>query len=74
MTLNGVEKTDEKIKFFYYPDVKITQIVNNVGPVTGGTTSYIAGVSFTHPNVCNPKVKYGALEVQPEMKEGFLKV
>jgi len=62
VTLNGAELSEGLVKFMYYPDLKITSIQTIVGPVSGGTTSYLSGVGFTHPNVCKPAVKYGALE------------
>lgn len=72
--MNGVESTEEKIQFFYYPDLKIAKITNNVGPLQGGTASMLSGVAFTHPNVCKPRVKYGAIEIIPEIVQGFFKV
>jgi len=36
-----------------------------LGPITGNTNSVLSGVGFKHRNVCNLKVRYGALEVQP---------
>lgn len=48
--------------------------MTNSGPVSGGTISHLAGVGFNHPNVCNPKVKYGAIEVTPELAGGYYKV
>jgi hypothetical protein len=67
VTLNGAEMSEGLIKFMYYPDLKISSIQSNVGPVSGGTTSYLSGVGFTHPNVCKPAVKYGPLEQKPEL-------
>jgi hypothetical protein len=74
VTLNGNEMTEEKIKFFYYPDIKIAQVKPNVGPVSGGTISNVGGVGFNHPNICKPRVKYGAIEVIPEQKDGYYQV
>ena len=74
VTLNGRESTIEKGKFSYYPDIRILDIKTNNGPVSGGTVSHISCIGFSHPNVCNPKVKYGALEVTPELAGSFYKV
>jgi len=38
ITLNGAETTNNKVKFSYYPDPEIQQVVDsNRGPVIGGT-------------------------------------
>lgn len=66
VTLNGIEHTQEAIKFRYYPDPRIEAVKHSpVGPVSGGTISQLTGRGFTHPNVCNLKVRYGALETTP---------
>ena len=54
--------------FGYYFDSEINAVIDsNRGPVTGGTISYLQGRGFKHPNVCNMKVRYGALEVTPNI-------
>jgi hypothetical protein len=54
------------VNFGYYFDSELSAVVNSeVGPSTGGTQSYLHGKGFKHPNVCNPKVRYGAIEVTP---------
>lgn len=66
ITLNGDDHTDSLHKFWYYPDPVITAVKDsNIGPVKGGTTSELSGRGFTHPNVCNLKIRYGALETTP---------
>lgn len=55
----------EKVNFGYYFDSELSSVENAVGPVTGGTVSTLHGKGFTHPNVCKPRVRYGALEVTP---------
>jgi len=68
ITLNGAETTDNKVKFAYYPDPEISQVLDSPrGPVDGGTHSTLMGRGYTHDNVCNLKVRYGALEVTPEI-------
>lgn len=54
--------------FGYYFDSEINAVIDsNRGPVIGGTTSSLQGKGFKHPNVCNMKVRYGALEVTPNI-------
>jgi len=66
VTLNGNENTEELMKFAYYPELIISSVEDaDLGPVSGGTVSEVSGLGFTHPNVCNLKVRYGALEVTP---------
>ncbi len=66
VTLNGAETTYNKIKFAYYPDPEIQQVLNSeLGPVSGGTESTLVGRGFKHENVCNLKIRYGALETTP---------
>ena len=68
VTLNGAETTDNKVKFAYYPDPEIRAIVDaDKGPVTGNTQSNIHGRGFKHENICNLKIRYGALEVNPHL-------
>lgn len=68
ITLNGAETTNNKIKFAYYSDPEISQVLHsNRGPVRGGTNSTLVGRGFKHENVCNLKIRYGALEVTPEI-------
>ena len=67
VTLNGFELSETKQKFSYYPRIKITEVDNDVGPLAGGTTLMIGGIGLGHPNICNPKVKFGAIEVTPEV-------
>ena len=67
VTLNGAETTDNKVKFAYYPDPEINQVINNLGPVQGGTSSTLVGRGFQHENVCHLTVRYGALESTPEI-------
>jgi hypothetical protein len=55
----------DPIKFSYYFDSELSSVEQNIGPVSGGTNSTLNGKGFTHPNVCNLKVRYGALEVTP---------
>ena len=66
VTLNGAETTDNKIKFAYYPDPEISAVQDsNKGPVIGGTQSTILGRGFKHENICDLKIRYGALETTP---------
>ena len=68
VTLNGAETTDNKVKFSYYPDPEILKVLNSeLGPVSGGTESTLVGRGFKHENVCNLKIRYGALEVTPQI-------
>jgi IPT/TIG domain len=55
----------DPVKFSYYFDSELSSVDQNVGPVSGGTKSTLFGKGFTHPNVCNLKVRYGAIEVTP---------
>jgi len=64
ITLNGVELTEEKVAFAYYPEVKLLSILNNKGPLSGGTSSLLSIEGIRHPNVCNTAVKYGPIEVE----------
>lgn len=71
VTLNGAETTENRIKFHYYPDPEILQVLDsNLGPVQGGTGSTLIGRGFKHENVCNLKIRYGALETTPEIVSG----
>lgn len=68
VTLNGAETTENGVKFAYYPDPEISAVLNSPrGPVAGGTASTLLGRGFKHENVCNLKIRYGALEVTPEI-------
>lgn len=60
-------KSVEKISFNYYHDSELSDVLHNKGPVAGGTTSILRGRGFTHPNVCNFKLRYGAIEVTPKV-------
>ena len=58
------------MKFWYYPDPEITAVLDSpLGPVEGGTDSNVMGRGFKHENVCNLKIRYGALEVTPEITD-----
>jgi hypothetical protein len=66
VTLNGHETANSHVRFEYYPDPVISSVADsNLGPISGNTNSALSGVGFTHRNVCNLKVRYGALEVTP---------
>jgi hypothetical protein len=66
VTLNGHETSESDVRFEYYPDPIISKVEDAaLGPVKGGTNSVLGGVGFKHRNVCNLKVRYGALEVTP---------
>ena len=66
VSMNGKELTDGKALFEYYHEIDLFDTRDsNIGPVTGNTLSTIEGRGFTHPNVCNLKIRYGALEVTP---------
>lgn len=68
VTLNGAETTDNRVKFAYYPDPEISAVLDsNLGPVQGGTSSTLVGRGYKHENVCNLKIRYGALETTPEI-------
>ena len=68
VTLNGYEKTNNQVKFWYYPDPEISQVLDSpLGPVEGGTDSTVMGRGFKHENVCNLKIRYSALEVTPQI-------
>jgi len=42
-------------------------VVNSpVGPVSGGTKSTLVGRNFDQRNICDLKVRYGSIEVQPK--------
>lgn len=71
VTLNGAETTKNNVKFHYYPDPEIAQVLNSPrGPVSGGTASTLVGRGYKHENVCNLKIRYGALEVTPQIVNG----
>lgn len=71
VTLNGAETTENHIKFAYYPDPEINKVLDSPrGPVSGGTNSTLVGRGFKHENVCNLKIRYGALEVTPRIING----
>jgi len=66
VSMNGKELTDGKGQFDYYHEIELSDTRDsNIGPVTGSTLSQIEGRGFTHPNICNLKMRYGALEVTP---------
>lgn len=66
ITLNGAEETTTFAVFNYYHEPEIRHVVNSeMGPVEGGTQSTLIGRNFLQKNICNLKVRYGALEVTP---------
>ena len=68
ITLNGAETTNSGIKFWYYPDPEILQVLNSeLGPISGGTESTLVGQGYKHENVCNLKIRYGAMETTPQI-------
>ncbi len=62
VTLNGREKTNEKVFFYYYPELSLNSVSPNVGPLAGKTESLLEIEGFNHPNVCNLKIRYGAID------------
>jgi hypothetical protein len=71
ITLNGAETTENHVKFAYYPDPEIFKVIDSPrGPVVGGTNSTLVGRGFKHENVCNLKIRYGALETTPLILNG----
>jgi hypothetical protein len=70
VTLNGFELSETMQKFSYYPNIKITEVDNNIGPLSGGTPLVLGGIGLGHPNICNPKVKFGAIEMTPTVVDG----
>lgn len=71
VTLNGAETTESHIKFHYYPDPEISKVLDSPrGPVSGNTHSTLVGRGYKHENVCNLKIRYGALEVTPNIVNG----
>ena len=67
VTMNGDKLTEGSGLFEYYHDPEITVTRDsNIGPVSGGTHSILEGRGFKNPNICNLKVRYGALEVTPD--------
>ena len=56
----------------YYPELKITEVKGNVGPVVGGTQSTLIGENFNHPHTCALRVRYGAIEVTPQQDQDRL--
>jgi hypothetical protein len=66
ITLNGVEETTTYAVFSYYHEPEIRHVTTSeFGPVLGGTTSSLVGRNFVQKNICNLKVRYGAIEVSP---------
>ena len=66
VTMNGQTLTEQSGLFAYYHDPEITATYDsNIGPVSGGTNSTLEGRGFANPNVCNLRVRYGALETTP---------
>ena len=66
VTMNSQTLTDQHGTFAYYHDPVISAVrESELGPVSGGTHSTLDGVGFTSPNVCNLKVRYGAIETTP---------
>ena len=64
--MNSKEMTKGKSLFDYYNEIELRDTRDsNMGPVTGNTLSTIEGIGFKEKNVCNLKVRYGALEVTP---------
>ena len=65
---NKSTMTKDHKNFGYYFDSELSAVVEaENGPVSGGTQSLLIGKGFTHPNVCNLKVRYGGIEVNPKL-------
>jgi len=62
VTLNGRETTNERVYFYYYPELSLNSVSPNVGPLVGKTESLLEIEGFNHPNVCNLKIRYGAID------------
>ena len=62
VTLNGRETTNERVFFYYYPELSLSSVSPNVGPLVGKTESLLEIEGFNHPNVCNLKIRYGAID------------
>jgi len=67
VTIDGKSSSSTTFKkFSYYFDSELSGVESDMGPITGGTDSKLIGKGFMHPNVCNLKVRYGAIEVTPK--------
>ena len=60
--MNGREKTNERIFFYYYAELSLNSVSPNVGPLAGKTESLLEIEGLNHPNVCNLKIRYGAID------------
>lgn len=67
ITLNAKDQTPSYALFNYYHEPQIQQVVDSPkGPISGSTKSTLIGRNFNQRNICNLKVRYGALEVTPK--------
>jgi len=66
--LNGRETTTEKAYFYYYPELVLLSIKPNLGPIAGKTESVLDIQNINHPNVCNLKIRYGAIDANHIIK------
>jgi hypothetical protein len=65
---NKSTMTKDHKNFGYYFDSELSAVLDSDnGPAIGGTQSLLIGKGFTHPNVCNLKVRYGGIEVNPKL-------
>lgn len=66
--MNGRETTTERVFFYYYPELVLNGVSPNHGPLSGKTESLLDIEGYDHPNVCNLKFRYGAIDASYVIK------
>lgn len=62
---SGAAPSGHKLRFDYYPEVEITNVVPHGGPIEGGNVVRFEGSGFAHKAGCNRHMHFGPIEVKP---------
>ena len=69
ITLNGIDLSGPKQKFYYYKDTFISALDPIYGPKSGNTTVTLSGMDFTQPGACNVTVRIATYHIKPDLIE-----
>jgi hypothetical protein len=61
----GRELAGPSFKFAYYKDPKMTDLIPNSGPLSGGTKVKVFGSGFSQEAACNRTVRFSVFEGKP---------